>query len=337
MFLNILTQGAKDNTYKFALARFLLEYSKSIDKDVLLKHVKNDTPYIIDYKKIAHEFLKYYWSQEFRYRFKQNFHNRKTPLIIKTLRNIFGNVYIPESFEKYSQESTNFENIKQAEKIIMRGMFGTRESKTSNVIPRFQKIRFGNKFIQNNIFYEFDDHDKQISVNPNAMLFFNNNYPFLFKTTILEWAGFLEKINTFPRLIAKIESGETIRGSLKIYKKIFVNTKHCFYCNVKLDMHKTDVDHFIPWSYIFNDKAWNLVLACESCNRRKSSSLVDDCYYNMLIKRNSCLYPVLKPMRESLHELDVGNGWSAEIRRYYDNCVKHGFPIIPRFHLLEDV
>lgn len=333
MFLNILTKGHKDTTYKFALARFLLEYSKNINLNELNEHIKNNSAYVINYEEIASAFLKYYWSQELRYKLKQNFHNRKTPKMVTILRKIFGEVYIPESFDGYSKEPDNFNNIEMAKQAILKGIFGTKSSKSSFVIPTFQDIKIGRDKIQNRIFYEFDDHAKQITVNPNAMKFFNNNNAFLLKTTFYEWAGFLEKINTIPRLIAKIEKGEEVRHSLKSYQKLLINTKHCFYCNKELDPYKTDVDHFIPWSYIFGNNLWNLVLSCRSCNCKKSNSLVDECYYKELIKRNSCLYPVLKSMRESLHELDAGSGWSIPIRNYYDNCAKHGFPIISTLQL----
>ena len=29
---------------------------------------------------------------------------------------------------------------------------------------------------------------------------------------------------------------------------------------------KYDIDHFIPWSFVKDDKIWNLVLSCAECN-----------------------------------------------------------------------
>ena len=51
IFMHIITQSSKDNTYKFAFARFLLEY------------VENETKKEVPLKKIAKGFLKYYWPQ----------------------------------------------------------------------------------------------------------------------------------------------------------------------------------------------------------------------------------------------------------------------------------
>ena len=51
VFLNVIGHGAKDNTYKFALARFLLEYSR------------NNTEPHVSFTVIAEYFLQYYWTQ----------------------------------------------------------------------------------------------------------------------------------------------------------------------------------------------------------------------------------------------------------------------------------
>ena len=48
IFMHVLNQGAKDNTYKFAFARFLLEYSQ----------IKTETH--VEFSTIAEYYLKYY-------------------------------------------------------------------------------------------------------------------------------------------------------------------------------------------------------------------------------------------------------------------------------------
>jgi 5-methylcytosine-specific restriction endonuclease McrA len=48
---------------------------------------------------------------------------------------------------------------------------------------------------------------------------------------------------------------------------------HCYYCGVGVSLTQVDVDHFFPW--ILKDRGevpdadgvWNLVLACQRCNR----------------------------------------------------------------------
>tara|TARA_Y100000782_G_C9970282_1_gene175634 strand:- start:19 stop:498 length:480 start_codon:yes stop_codon:yes gene_type:complete len=155
------------------------------------------------------------------------------------------------------------------------------------------------------------------------------------KSVILEWSKFLEKINTLPRLIAKVQSADVSRSKLKKYEEIFKDFRNCFYCNASLDGPRTHVDHFIPWSYIFEDEAWNLVLACEGCNLKKSDSLAGPAdvdykshWCDELIKRNHDYRKEIKPLGKSLQDLDAGKGWDTEINRHYRNCVEYGFNVV---------
>jgi len=54
-FNSILTKGRKDNTYKFALARFLVEYSYRLDTKIENK-IKINSYEKIEFSKIAKEF-----------------------------------------------------------------------------------------------------------------------------------------------------------------------------------------------------------------------------------------------------------------------------------------
>ncbi|NQZ85648.1 MAG: HNH endonuclease [Nanoarchaeales archaeon] len=55
-------------------------------------------------------------------------------------------------------------------------------------------------------------------------------------------------------MISKIESlASPKRLSLNKYRKILLETTDlCFYCEKPLVENQIDVDHFIPWSYIFD-------------------------------------------------------------------------------------
>ena len=74
IFMHILDQGSKDNTYKFAFARFLLEYSQ----------YKTETH--VEFSTIAEYYLKYYWSQICNSKLRQSAKDHiKKPEIIKIL------------------------------------------------------------------------------------------------------------------------------------------------------------------------------------------------------------------------------------------------------------
>ena len=98
-FLTILTRGRKDNTYKFALARFLVDYSKSKDDQYVARKVKDGEDEVIPYSLISKEFLRYYWHQICRYKIRQNFNSEKLPLVVQIIQDTFGREYFPEPFE----------------------------------------------------------------------------------------------------------------------------------------------------------------------------------------------------------------------------------------------
>ena len=99
IFMHIITQSSKDNTYKFAFARFLLEY------------VENETKKEVPLKKIAKGFLKYYWPQICNSKLFQSAKDAQStgkkgkPLIVKILRKEFPEPYYPQTFEKILNES----------------------------------------------------------------------------------------------------------------------------------------------------------------------------------------------------------------------------------------
>jgi hypothetical protein len=55
-FNSIITKGKKDNTYKFALARFLLDYSRKLDDFHINKILENNISESIPFSAIAKSF-----------------------------------------------------------------------------------------------------------------------------------------------------------------------------------------------------------------------------------------------------------------------------------------
>jgi len=138
----------------------------------------------------------------------------------------------------------------------------------------------------------------------------------LSKILIYEWAKFLEKTNFTPRLISKIEElGIKKRRSLSKYKKILleIDGSKCFYCNSKIEEQDIHIDHFIPWSYIYEDSSWNLVVSCSMCNLKKSDNLPPKNFIKIICSRNE---------KFGLNE------YKKDINEYYENCKKSGFSII---------
>jgi len=101
-FIYIIKKGRKDNTYKFALAKFLIDYANKVED--LQSKLDNNTNYIIEYSIIAKEFLRYYWHQIIKYKIRQNYNTEKPPLIVQILKSVFTNEKTFKSYKDISEE-----------------------------------------------------------------------------------------------------------------------------------------------------------------------------------------------------------------------------------------
>lgn len=89
-------------------------------------------------------------------------------------------------------------------------------------------------------------------------------------------------------LLSKLELSLPERTPLEIYRNILFSEFeecNCFYCGKKLS-GKIHVDHFIPWSFVKEDKLWNFVLSCPECNIKKSNILPPKSTIARILERN---------------------------------------------------
>lgn len=130
----------------------------------------------------------------------------------------------------------------------------------------------------NGIIYSFDLKGSGLTLN-RCVHEFMLKYKFeLEKLNYYAWAKFLERINNdnlIVRVLDKLDSATPRRNDLSLYREILkkeFEDCNCFYCGKKL-VNNIHVDHFIPWSFVKDDKLWNFVLACPSCNVKKNNRL----------------------------------------------------------------
>lgn len=302
LFNSIVDKGSKDNTYKFALTKFLLDYASNNKVSGVQK---------ILYSEIAEKFLEYYWFQECKYKLKQDFKIERMPMIIRIIRKYCGEVYISESYEKYFKDKKNIQHlmILEIEKECLRDVVPRLQPRGSDDLYRhFHTINATGKK------YKLPLKEKRyIFLQEEAHQFLKNNYTDLSKILVYEWAKFLEKINFTPRLISKIEDlGHINRRSLAKYKNILLRQmkSQCFYCNESIENTDIHIDHFIPWSYVYEDSIWNLVISCSRCNIKKRDYLAPIHCVKKIQARNQ---------QYSFDTYDI------DIMKYYDNCYKAGF------------
>ena len=262
---------------------------------------------------------------------KQDFKKERNPMVINVMNDVFKNKNgesrvkdIPEHFSMVDEEQKH-----KAKCGILKNVFGHARKKTSLVVPRFQNINLDGETVEYEIFYSYNDKMQKIYLRPEALYFFQTNHAILSKAVITVWAKFLERINgTLPSLVSKIEKYDMRRGSLTHYYNMWRKlTDCCFYCGTTLEKNYTDVDHFIPWSYIFSNEAWNLVLACRSCNCKKSNHFPKrgDGFVIDLVNRNEKYRKKINELKLSMIRNKTKADWRTEIDHHYDISETYGF------------
>lgn len=361
-FANILDHSPKDNTYKFAFARFLLEYCKADNPD---PHVPFST--------IAEYFLKYYWYHHCKAKFWMSArHQKRPPEIVQILDKHFTLAYYPEEYEELTTKYKDKYKIQldRAVADITKKCFTIvtwkfqnennckddyeREIK-ENIDKNPRKIEFtlfdskdtGEVKTERGIYYDYGVErikynarqkkckkiisiEHGIKLNPHAMKFFKDNYLWLYKSVILEWSRFHEKFNVgIPRLIEKTNGTMPKRGSLAKFNTDLKDNMGCFYCGKQFDKTSPVVDHVIPFKYIGEDEFWNLVRACPTCNgtSEKYFRLSPEFFIEKLIKRNEENSKIEK-LAESWDKLgNDSDHRSSVVWNHYNTAKSHGWPL----------
>ena len=85
----------------------------------------------------------------------------------------------------------------------------------------------------------------------------------------------------------------------------------------------------MPWSFVLEDKTWNLVLACRQCNNQKRDRLTDIVSLQRLYARNAGITSgqIIADLRfrrdfKEWHTRDL----TSHIQTLYDQAASDGFP-----------
>lgn len=171
--------------------------------------------------------------------------------------------------------------------------------------------------------YSFSKQTNTLIFNPSVLVILIQYKSFFERLNFFEWEKYLEKCNEGLAIpYGTIFENITKRSNLDRYRSFLLAREGgtCFYCHKKIESTPA-VDHFIPWSFVRDDKLWNFVLACPKCNSRKSDYLLPDTstkelisrnrriitYDDMLVKNDFTQYT--EDRIPSMFESALGNGW----------------------------
>lgn len=316
-WLNIIENMRNDNTYKLAFGRGILEAIKNIN----MNNITEDT-FNIDLSEIGENMLKYYWNQTYFFNLKQGPHSSKSPKIYqiteKTIdyyREKTGNVF-PIWYDKaylVLKENSYLEAVKKTIVTVMK----------QNVAWRFKSIDGIDLEI-----YTLDKKENVIIIKTKNLKSLKDYSDILIQLLNYKWAILLEKFNTSPKIANKVK-GSYDRGikrnNLSKYKTILLKQYKDrpiidFYTGDVLTENEISIDHVIPWSFMFSDDIWNLVITSKSENSKKSNSIPSIDIIDKLKNRNQMLLSIEKDLPDAYLEdlkVSVDNNF---VDKFYLNC-----------------
>ena len=312
----IMIRGSFSNSYKFALLRSLADFGSSPGRG----------GQILPIDKLAYKFIEYYWPLSLLFQLRQETDPSKPPIVMKEIKQIADVLGLsPET----KLETFQRQHPEQLENLLER-IADRRDGAFRDVIPRFHNVRGGK--IKARLF-EFDPENylkEGITIKPKARSFLKDNHHTLDLLAIGGWVKFTEKYTSAPKLFEKIQGLKPNRLGLSDYRKFFLGhgKAKCFYCSNPLET-TPDVDHVIPWSYVAENKVWNLVLACKDCNGSggKSNRLPHGEFVKALIQRNNSILAIAPDNLPPKIKTDL-----AEWRGRETDLVKHVKMLVGRCH-----
>lgn len=264
-WIRIIEEMKNDNTYKTAWGRGIVEcvYLKEyrlVGDEVIMKQ-----------SDIANKMIKYYWNQTFFFGLEQG----KNPVILQKVQ-LMIDKYKTEKETTYplpwNQVEEFFLNDEKYYNKIIRAIISNART---NVCPRFKNVSNGETL---NI-YNINHDTKELIFDANGIAIITEYAFVLSKLFNYKWAQLLERYNTAPNISNKVSAASSAkirRSSLAKYKKLLLEYYHGteikdFYTGEVLEINDIHIDHVIPWSFVYSDDIWNLVVTKSTNNLQKSN------------------------------------------------------------------
>lgn len=314
MLHEIVTVGLNTNSYKFALWRALVTLAPSTDtKDPAVS--KHD---------LSPLFLGYYWPLKVKYHVRQGIDPDKDPIVMGLIRRLEeANTITPGQTLKDFQRKKP-DDYRALVDQVARMAF-------DDVIPRFHTVRGAAiappLFTYTGRIGKADDTIKLTEGGRRFLIDYKNLIDYV---AVSGWVRFTEQFTSAPKLHDKIDGRNLIRGAVVRWREPLLEIQNgkCYY-DESHDMAFPEVDHVLPWSFVLEDRTWNLVLACRKCNNDKRDKLATQDALEKLCARNEDLLNGQKSTDSKF--LRHFTEWSTadlsgHIRRLYGQADEDGFP-----------
>ena len=272
-WFDIIENMSTDNTYKLAWGRAILECIKNEE----YKEFSNDEIQV-SFIDIAEKMTKYYWNQGFFFNLNQGNKNGKEVVIVR---------YANQLIDKYKEINGNlpvwFEEGKQYFIRCNNSFYFKTLNKISNHLHVDVSYRFliVNKERKNIYKYDKYRYGSLIIFNKKDIEVVKEYAVILSRLLNFKWAQLLEKFNFAPKSANKVSNlslNKIKRNTLTKFKeqllKQFEDGKIIdFYSGEEISEDDITLDHVIPWSFMYSDNIWNLVITSKSKNSSKSNKV----------------------------------------------------------------
>jgi hypothetical protein len=309
---DILTYGLNTNSYKFALLRALARWGKEGKQETIIERAW-----------LAERFLEFYWPLANNFRIRQSTNSSREPVAWTWAQRAAEEMRLTPnaSFADYRRKCSD-----HAEALVAR--LARAGGCLDEVLPRFHGLPRG-RSVEAQL-YSLDGTKLRLS--ETASVFLADYADVIEMLAVGAWVRFSERYSAAPRMYEKVSGILPQRRALKPYMSFLMTTQDgdlCFYCHRK-EVSGWSVDHVLPWSFVLEDRAWNLVICCETCNSRKSDGIPASGVIDRLMDRNRRFLvapPQALPVRvraelKEWRDRDLG----AHVRQLHAAAVSEGFP-----------
>ena len=302
--IEVIADGAMDNTYKMAWARALVELC-----------VCEPEKHLFHLDEFAGLIFKYYWNQSIFFNLQQGPSAHRKPTIQSLVLN---------EIHKYQKlqghQPKTFIRVADSIQVPTQRISTIL---TQNVSERFLRLS-GKRMIDT---YELDLIQRTVWVKNPGLI--RDHASLLFPQINYRWAQKLEDFDGSPRIAAKVrgvdQENAPKRGVLKKFKD-FLDVENpsrtCFYSARSIAARDLAIDHEIPWSYLFADNLWNLVYVDRRENSAKGNRMPDETTIAKLESRNKQLLQALKQQNNrSKHFAELEIAIERDyLRRFWIGC-----------------
>lgn len=281
LWIQILETMNNDNTYKLAWGKALLEIILEAGKQGEIE---------IGFEQIGHHMLKYYWNQIFFFQLRQSPAN--TPVVIQQAE---------LCIRRYTElQGSNLPVwFDRAERILAQDtVFYSRVLRTiAKTLREDVSWRFLHSKGDTLPLYVLDKRAMTVAFTAAQAEQIREYAAILAQLLNYRWAELLERFNNSPRILSKVKGisqNRLRRSSLSPYRKFLLaaapdGMATDFYTGQRLDERDITVDHVIPWSFLYSDDIWNLVLTSRRNNSGKSNRVPEEEEIVRLEARNRAL------------------------------------------------